>query len=32
LVLRSNMHEVMDDLYAVGARGILLTDLHGCRL
>jgi len=32
LVLRSDMHQVMDDLYAVGARGILLTDLHGCRL
>lgn len=32
LVLRSQMHQVMDDLYAVGARGILITDLHGCRL
>jgi ATP phosphoribosyltransferase len=32
LVMRSDMHQVMDDLYAVGARGILLTDLHGCRL
>lgn len=32
LVLRSQMHQVMDDLYEVGARGILITDLHGCRL
>jgi ATP phosphoribosyltransferase len=32
LVERNQMHQVMDDLYAVGARGILITDLHGCRL
>lgn len=25
-------HQVMDDLYAIGARGILLSQIHACRL
>jgi ATP phosphoribosyltransferase len=25
-------HRVMDELYAIGARGILVTDIHACRL
>jgi ATP phosphoribosyltransferase len=32
MVLRSETNEVMDDLYAMGARGILVTDIHACRL
>jgi len=26
------VHAVMDELYAIGARGILVTDIHACRL
>lgn len=26
------VHQVMDDLYKIGARGILVTDIHACRL
>ena len=32
MVLRSETNRVMDDLYALGARGILVTDIHACRL
>lgn len=32
LVARRDVHAAMDDLYALGARAILVTDLHGCRL
>jgi ATP phosphoribosyltransferase len=32
MVTRSSIHHVMDDLYAVGARGILVTDIHASRL
>ena len=32
MVLRSETNKVMDDLYAMGARGILVTDIHACRL
>ncbi len=32
MVLRSETNKVMDDLYAIGARGILVTDIHACRL
>ncbi len=32
MVLRTNIHTVMDDLYIAGARGILVTDIHGSRL
>jgi ATP phosphoribosyltransferase len=28
----ADVHRVMDDLYALGARGILVTDIHACRL
>ncbi len=27
-----DVHRVMDDLYELGARGILVTDIHACRL
>lgn len=32
LVARSEVHAAMDELYALGARAILVTELHGCRL
>ena len=32
MVLRSETNKVMDNLYALGARGILVTDIHACRL
>ena len=32
MVLRTQTNKVMDDLYALGARGILVTDIHACRL
>jgi len=32
MVLRSDTNRVMDELWAVGARGILVTDIHACRL
>ena len=32
MVLRKDVHKVMDDLYDLGARGILVTDIHACRL
>ena len=32
MVLRSETNKVMDALYALGARGILVTDIHACRL
>ena len=32
MVVRREVHRVMDDLYDLGARGILVTDIHACRL
>jgi len=32
MVPRDRAQLVMDDLYEVGARGILVTDIHACRL
>ena len=32
MVLRSETNKLMDELYALGARGILVTDIHACRL
>ena len=32
MVLRRDTNVVMDDLWALGARGILVTDIHACRL
>jgi ATP phosphoribosyltransferase len=32
LVPRPHTNKVMDDLYDLGARGILVTDIHACRL
>jgi ATP phosphoribosyltransferase len=32
MVLRSDVHKIMDELYEVGARAILVTDIHACRL
>lgn len=32
MVERDDVHTAMDDLYALGARAILVTELHGCRL
>jgi ATP phosphoribosyltransferase len=32
MVLRSDVHRIMDELYAVGARAILVTDILACRL
>lgn len=32
MVPRANSQKLMDDLWAIGARAILLTDIHACRL
>ncbi len=32
MVLRKETNHVMDELWALGARGILVTDIHACRL
>ncbi|MGZ8750840.1 MAG: ATP phosphoribosyltransferase [Pseudonocardia sp.] len=32
MVPRADTHNVMDDLWEIGARGILVTDIHACRL
>lgn len=32
MVLRGDVHRIMDELYDVGARAILVTDIHACRL
>jgi ATP phosphoribosyltransferase len=32
MVPRANAHRVMDELWTIGARGILVTDIHACRL
>jgi len=32
MVLRKDVNKVMDDLWNIGARGILVTDIHACRL
>ena len=32
MVPRKGSQRLMDELYGLGARGILLTDIHACRL
>ena len=32
MVKRTDINRIMDELWAVGARGILVTDIHACRL
>jgi ATP phosphoribosyltransferase len=32
MVPRGDAHRVMDELWTIGARGILVTDIHACRL
>jgi ATP phosphoribosyltransferase len=32
MVARTDMHRIMDELYELGARAILITDIHACRL
>jgi ATP phosphoribosyltransferase len=32
MVLRKEVHRIMDALYDLGARAILVTDIHNCRL
>ena len=32
MVPSTDVHRVMDELYDLGARGILVTDIHACRL
>lgn len=32
MVPRAKVHQVMDSLWELGARGILVTDIHACRL
>jgi ATP phosphoribosyltransferase len=32
MVLRNETNRLMDELWALGARGILVTDIHACRL
>jgi ATP phosphoribosyltransferase len=32
MVLRKETNAIMDELWDLGARGILVTDIHACRL
>jgi ATP phosphoribosyltransferase len=32
MVARAEVHRIMDELYELGARAILVTDIHACRL
>ena len=32
MVARAEVHRIMDELYDLGARAILVTDIHACRL
>ena len=32
MVKKKDINTVMDELFEVGARGILVTDIHACRL
>jgi len=32
MVERKRTNQVMDELWTLGARGILVTDIHACRL
>ena len=32
MVPKRGVHRIMDELYDMGARGILVTDIHACRL
>ncbi len=32
MVLRRDVHRIMDELYELGARAILVTNIHACRL
>lgn len=32
MVLRKDTNHLMDELWSIGARGILVTDIHACRL
>jgi len=32
MILRTDIHRIMDELYDLGARGILVTDITACRL
>ena len=32
MILRKDTNRLMDELWALGARGILVTDIHACRL
>lgn len=32
MIRRGEMHRIMDELYELGARAILVTDIHACRL
>jgi ATP phosphoribosyltransferase len=32
MVKKKDVNRIMDDLWRVGARGILVTDIHACRL
>jgi len=32
MVPRKQVHAVMDELYDLGARGVIVTDIHACRL
>lgn len=32
MVRRADVHQIMDELYDLGARAILVTDIHACRL
>ena len=32
MVPRKQVHAIMDELYDLGARGVIVTDIHACRI
>ena len=32
MVPKREVHRIMDELYDMGARGIIVTDIHACRI
>ena len=32
MVLKKDIHKVMDELWSVGAKGVLVTEIKACRL
>jgi len=32
MVLSADVHRIMDELFSLGAKGILVSNIHACRL